>query len=197
VDETFNRKYKKVLEILPDVIACANGKLILAGGTALALFHLKHRISVDLDFVPVAGDEKKLKEALKGCLSKKGYRTAPGAFENQLVVQFEDTSIKIEVFVPGEKIKNTQEHVFGGAKITVASLNDLFRMKLAAYNDRREARDLFDIFCMLKARGSGFGSLKKLLSKSGMPKNMEDIGAVALNIEDADEFRKVIFNGSS
>ena len=90
MDEQFNRKYKKVLEILPDVAACAQGKLVLVGGTALALFYLKHRVSVDLDFVPVEGDEVKLKEALKGCLTSKGYRTTPGAFKNQFVVQFED-----------------------------------------------------------------------------------------------------------
>ena len=197
MDESFSRKYKKVLEILPDVTACANGKLILAGGTALALFHLKHRISVDLDFIPVAGNEKKLKEELKGCLSKKGYRTAPAVFKNQFVVQFEDTSIKVEVFVPDHKIKKVQKFVYGGAEMTVASLDDLFQMKLATYADRQEARDLFDIFSILKKNGAGFGTLKKLLSTSGSPGNLEDIDAMATNPDDAAEFRKVITDASS
>lgn len=196
MDESFNRKYKKVLEILPDVAECAQGKLILVGGTALALFYLKHRVSVDLDFVPIAGDETKLKEELKGCLSKKGYRAIPGAFKNQFVVQFEDTSIKLEVFEPDRKIQKVREHVFGGAKIRVASLDDILRMKLSAYKNRTEARDLFDIFCIIKAKTSSFGMVKKLISKSGMPRNIDEISAMAVTPDDAAEFQKVVFDAS-
>jgi predicted nucleotidyltransferase component of viral defense system len=192
MDEQFNRKYKKVLEILPDVAGCANGKLVLVGGTALALFHLKHRVSVDLDFVPVDGDDVELKEALKGCLTKKGYRTTPGAFKNQFVVQFEDTGIKVEVFVPERKLQHIERHVFGGVEVKAASLGDIFQMKLSAYEDRKEARDLFDIYCILKANRSGFGLLKNLLSKSGMPKNSGDIGSMAMNQDVAAGFRKVV-----
>lgn|SRR3989338_5140808 len=196
MDTAFNRKYKKVLEILPDVAECAQGNLILVGGTALALFYLKHRVSVDLDFVPVGGDETKLKEALKGCLSKRGYRAITGAFQNQFVVQFEDTSIKVEVFEPERKIKLVEEQVFGGAKIKVASLDDIFQMKQDAYSDRTEARDLFDIFCTLKEKGESFALLKKLISKSGAPKNTGDIAAMASKPEDAAEFEKAISNAS-
>ncbi len=192
MDETFDRKYKKVLEILPDVAECARGELVLAGGTALALFHLKHRVSVDLDLVPVSGDDVRLKEELKGCLSKKGYRTIRGAFRNQFVVKFEDTSIRVEVFVPEKKIKHIEEHVFGSVKVKVASLDDIFRMKLSAYEDRKEARDLLDIFCILKKRGESFAILKELISKSGTPKNADEIEAMALNPQDAGELRKVI-----
>jgi len=196
MDESFKRKYKKVLEILPDVAECAQGNLILVGGTALALFYLKHRVSVDLDFVPIAGDETKLKEELKGCLSKKDYRTTPGAFQNQFVVQFEDTSIKVEVFEPDRKIRKVQEHIFGGAKIKVASLDDILQMKLSAYADRKEARDLFDLFCIIKAKTGSLGVVKKLISKSGMPKNIDDIGAMAMTLDDAAEFQKVVFDAS-
>jgi len=196
MDEPFGRKYKKVLEILPDVADCAKGNLVLVGGTALALFYLKHRISVDLDFVPVAGEETRLKEELKGCLSKKGYRTISGAYSNQFVVQFEDTSIKVEVFESDRKIRRIEEHVFGGMKIKVASLDDIFRMKLSAYGDRNEARDLFDIFCVLKAKGSSFDMIKKLISKSGAPKNIGGIDAMALSAKDVAEFQAVISDAS-
>ncbi|MEM3555197.1 MAG: nucleotidyl transferase AbiEii/AbiGii toxin family protein [Candidatus Micrarchaeia archaeon] len=195
MDESFNRKYKKVLEILPDVAECAQGRLILVGGTALALFYLKHRVSVDLDFVPIAGDETKLKEELKGCLSKKGYRTVPGAFRNQFIIQFEDTSIKVEVFEPELKLKKLQEHVFGGTKIRVASLEDILKMKLSAYRERNEARDLFDIFCILKGKGAS-AMVKKLIKKSGSPKGADTISAMAVNQEDAAAFQKVISDAS-
>ncbi len=192
MDEAFQRKYKKVLEILPDVAECAQGKLILVGGTALALFYLNHRVSVDIDFVPVSGDYVRLKEEIKGGLSKMGYRTIRGTLCYQFVVQFEDTSIKVEVFIPEQKIRRTEEHVFGAAKIKVVSLDDIFRMKLSAYEDRKEARDLLDIFCILKKRGESFAILKELISKSGTPKNAEDIESMALNPQDAGELRKVI-----
>ena len=197
MDESFNRRYKKVLEILPDVADCAKGNLVLVGGTALALFYLKHRISVDLDFVPVAGEATKLKEELKGCLSKKGYRTISGAYSNQFVVQFEDASIKVEVFESDRKIRCIEEHVFGGMKIKVASLDDILQMKLSAYSEREEARDLFDIFCMLKAKGSSFDMIKKLISRNGTPKNIDSIGAMALSPEDIAKFQEVISDASS
>ncbi|MBI4399816.1 nucleotidyl transferase AbiEii/AbiGii toxin family protein [Candidatus Micrarchaeota archaeon] len=196
MEEQFNRKYKKVLEILPDVAECAKGRLVLAGGTALALFYLKHRVSVDLDFVLDRGDEIKMKEELKGCLTKKGYRTIAGAFSNQFVVQFEDTSIKVEVFKPDCKIRKVEEHVFGGARIRIASLEDIFRMKIAAYRERKEARDLFDVFCILKSKGSGFIEIERLLSTAGKPRNIEDIEAMAVNRQDAVLFHEVVFDAS-
>jgi len=196
MNEIFNRKYRKVLEILPDVAACAQGKLMLVGGTALALFHLKHRISVDLDFVPVSGSDTKLKEELKGCLSKRGYRTTTGAYSNQFVVQFEDTSIKIEIFEPEWKIKRFEEHTFGTSKLNVASLDDILHMKQEAYLDRNEARDLFDIFCILKEKNSPFTAIKTLISRAGKPKNAEDIAAMALNQSDVAAFQKVIVDAT-
>jgi hypothetical protein len=196
MDEAFNRKYKKVLEILPDVAACAQGRLILAGGTALALFYLKHRVSIDLDFVPVLGDEVKLKEQLKGCLSKKGYRTIPGAFKNQFVVQFEDTSIKIEIFESGHKLGGFEEHDFGGETVKVARLDDILKMKLDAYAERAEARDLFDIFCIIRSKGLGEELIHSLVTKSPAPKNMDDIDNMALVPQYAASFKKVVSDAS-
>jgi len=197
MDESFNRKYKKVLEILPDVAECAQGNLVLVGGTALALFHIKHRISVDLDFVPVKGEDTKLKEKLKGCLTERGYRTTTGAFKNQFIIQFENTSIKIDIFEPETKVKKVEEHTFSGVKIKVASIKDLLKMKISAYLDRKEARDLFDIFCILKQKGNARGMIRKLVAKSGAPKNMAEIKNTTIDPADADEFEKVILDASS
>lgn len=199
--ESFNRKYKKVLEILPDVAECINGKLILVGGTALALFHLKHRVSVDLDFVPVLSDqnnptyEKKIKQELKGCLSKKGYKTSTGAFENQFIIQFEDTSIKIEIFEPDHKPK-FKEHIFAGVAVNVATLEDILIMKEQAYKCRLEARDLFDIFCILKSKNQGSDLVKELVSKTGVPKNIQDIDNMSINSQDVILFKKVLSDAS-
>ena len=195
MEEWFNRKYRKVLEILPDVIYCLSDKLILVGGTALALFYLKHRTSIDLDFVPIKENDTKLKEQIKGCLSKKGYRTRVGSYSNQFIVQFEDTSIKIEVFDAQDKIK-FEEHTFAGTKILVATFESIFEMKQAAYKDRKEARDLFDLFCMLKTMEQKMDLIKKLTREVGPPKNLEDIDNMAINLADVEEFKKVIVSAT-
>ncbi|MFH0817090.1 MAG: nucleotidyl transferase AbiEii/AbiGii toxin family protein [Candidatus Micrarchaeota archaeon] len=194
MNEIFHRKYKRVLEILPDVAECVKGRLALVGGTALALFYLNHRVSVDLDFVALDGNDVKLKEELKGCITKKGYRTIRGAYKNQFVIQFEDTSIKVEVLGSEYKIQRFEERVFGNSKIKVASLEDLLRMKKEAYENRKEARDLFDIFCMMKRKDSDFEKVKKLIAKFGAPKEIDEISQMASNPHDFELFKKVLLD---
>lgn len=174
MDKQMERKYKRILEILPDVAECAQQKLILVGGTALAIFYLQHRISIDLDFVPFSGKDIELKEKLKGCLSKKGYRTSVGAYSNQFVINFEDTGVKVEVFQPEVMIKEFKKHPIKESEILVASLDEMLEMKMRTYEKRKEARDLYDIYCILKEKKADFGTLKELL-KNGMPVNMGDL----------------------
>lgn len=197
MDESLNHKYKKVLEILPDVAECTRGELVLAGGTALALFHLNHRISVDLDFIPLHGKEERMKEMLKGCLSKKGYRTTVGAYSNQFVVQFEDTGIKVEVFLPEHKIAHYEEVELEGAKLLVCSMDELLNLKIESYAGRKEARDLFDIIFILRKKKEGFESVAKLLSRNGPPRNMELVRKMALTDEDYQYFVKVVEDASN
>jgi predicted nucleotidyltransferase component of viral defense system len=196
MDETFYRKYKGVLEVLPDVAECAQGKLILVGGTALALFHLRHRISIDLDFVPAEGDEVEMKRMLKGCLSRKGYRTAAAAYSNQFVIQFEDTSIKVEVFSPERKVRVFEERNVGRAKIKVASLEGLLQLKMDSYANRREARDLFDIWSIMKGRGTKTSAVRKIIRKSGAPRNMEQLECIVVDGGKYELFRKDVETAS-
>lgn len=190
--ERFRLKYNRLLEIIGDVAECAAGNLVLVGGTALALFYLKHRLSIDLDFVPVSGDETKAGQVLKGCLTKKGYRTMRGAFQNQFILQFEDTSIKIEVFKPEVNIKKTKLFEVGNAKLAVASLSDLLKLKELAYAERREARDLFDIAFILKDAGKDLSQVHKLVAKYGAPLNVEELKEMVPSEEDHSFFRKVL-----
>ena len=103
----------------------------------------------------------------------------------------------MEIFHPDQKVKRVEEHEFGTRKIKVASRDDIFQMKIAAYTDRKEARDLFDIFCVLKASGLDFDLVKTLVLKHGMPVHSEDIEAMAVDRNDATELQKVISNASS
>ncbi|MEM4335801.1 MAG: nucleotidyl transferase AbiEii/AbiGii toxin family protein [Candidatus Anstonellales archaeon] len=192
MDEVFLRRYKKVMEILPDVAECLHERAILIGGTALALFYLKHRISIDLDFVAADGESKIIKEELKGCLSKKGYRTIRGAYKDQFVVQFEDTGIKVEFFEPDEKIKSFSYYAFGNSRLLVASIEEILKLKMGSYAQRKEARDLFDIFFILKKEGK---EINRIIKKFGPPKNMEEL-RILTDEKRYQEFAKVVKNAS-
>lgn len=195
MEKQFYAKYSRLLEALPDVAECAAGKLALVGGTALTLFYLKHRISIDLDFVPIGkGNDARLKEGLKGCLSKKGYTTLRVSYTNQFVIQFDDSSIKVEVFHPQTKVLSFEEHPFGNAKLKVASLDDLFRMKSEAYLDRRAARDLFDCVCIMRQKDD-FSRLGELV-RDGLPDDLAEAGELAFNKVDYDFFLKVVDDAS-
>ncbi len=192
----FALKYSRILEILPSVADCADGKIVLVGGTALAIFHLKHRLSVDLDFATLGTDDAGAKEALKGCLSAKGVRAFRSRFSNQFVVHFSDTSIKVEVLPPSFKVEKTEWHPVGGSRLLVASLDDIFRMKIAAYGERKEARDLFDISAILESKGKSGMHVQDLIRKHGPPKNMERLEAMVFNKAGFEEFRKAVSNAS-
>lgn len=193
MDNVFQRKYKLATTILSDVADCAAGRLVLAGGTALALFYLQHRVSVDLDFVPVAGeDEIKLKEALRGCLSKKGYTTQRARHSNQFIVQSNITSVKVEVFTPDEKVKKIEKRIVDGREILIPSLDDLLRMKLLACSQRNKARDLFDVVAILMKTGQSLSPAEKLAKEKGIPGDVEELEQMAPDAVILSSFNKVI-----
>ncbi len=192
MQEALNRKYRRVLEILPDVAQAAGGKLVLVGGTALALVYLHHRISIDLDFVPAKGRDHELKEMLKGALSAKGYQTQRSAFANQFVVQFEDASIKVEIFEPEYKIRRVEKYLAEGAELSVASLEDIFEMKKIAYRERHASRDLFDLYHILKKKGADFSLLNEMLQKFGPPERLDGLNDMLFSASDYEEFVQVV-----
>jgi predicted nucleotidyltransferase component of viral defense system len=190
-------KYEKILSILSDIAECTNEELILVGGTALALFHTKHRISVDLDFVPSKnGDDAKLKEKLKGCMSSKGHKTQRTVYENQFVIQFDNTGIKVELFIPDYIFKKIEKHEFGDSNLLVASVDDIYEMKLISYKSRKASRDLFDIFFILKDKGLELDPIIELIKENGPPENLDEIEGMAYKKEDFNSFKKVVENAS-
>lgn len=196
MDDTFAIKYNRVLEIISDVARCTENKLILVGGTALALFYLKHRVSIDLDFVSMSSVEEEHKAALKGCLTKKGYRTSVAHYTNQFVILFDDTAIKLEIFYPRHKIKKIESFDVGGATLSVASIDDLLSMKMEAFSARKDVRDLFDIVFILKYNGGDYGLLKEIITKYGLPENEEEIKNYILMEKDYEFYKEMVRNAS-
>ncbi|MCX6770633.1 MAG: nucleotidyl transferase AbiEii/AbiGii toxin family protein [Candidatus Micrarchaeota archaeon] len=193
MESIFERKYGLATAILADVADCIDCQLILVGGTALALFYLQHRVSVDLDFVPLSGgDVAAAKQALKGCMSKKGYTTQTARWHNQFIVQSETTSIKVEVFTPDEKVGKTEKRVYGSKELLVASLGDLLKMKTLAFSQRGKARDLFDVVAILLKTGKNLSFAEELAKKRGIPDDVADLGQMAPDEKVLAEFKKVI-----
>lgn len=194
MENKFQKKYLRIEEIMPDIAACADMKLILVGGTALAIFYLRHRASVDVDFMPIdLKNEEIHTRRLKGEFSKRGYRASRAAYTNQFVINFENTTIKVEIFVPeGHKPLSPEQHDVGGRMILVARLEDLAIMKNETYKSRKQGRDLYDLYCIPERYGGGTDIVKKLVNECGKPENLEDVGLMAFDQNRFKEFVKVI-----
>ena len=193
MENVFQRKYELAKRVISDVADCANCQLILVGGTALAVFYLQHRVSVDLDFVPLSGDDvAAAKQALKGCMSKKGYTTQTARWHNQFIVQSENASIKVEVFTPEEKIAKTEKLLAGEKEILVASLDDLLKMKTLAFSQRGKARDLFDVVAILLKTGKSLSFADELVKKHGIPQDIADLEQMAPDEKVLAKFKKVV-----
>ncbi len=187
-----HRKYTNILNSLENIAKCTEGRLMLIGGTALAVFYLNHRVSVDLDFVPLVEKEEKAKERFKGALSNAGYRTLRTAFTNQFVLQFENASVKVEIFMPDRKLMVPEERKVGSSVIKIATLNDLFEMKKDAYFNRKKARDIFDIFAILRKHNTGCQEINEILKKYGNPEDLEELKAMIIDKECFADFERVL-----
>lgn len=193
MESTFERKFALAKAILSDVADCIGCQLILMGGTALALFYLQHRVSVDLDFVPLHGEDVAgAKQALKGCMSKRGYTTQRARWHNQFIVWSETTSIKLEVFTPEEKVGKTEKRIYGGKEVLVASIDDLLKMKSLAFSQRGKARDLFDVVAILMKTGKSLSFANALVAKRGIPEDVAELEQMFPDEKALAEFKKVI-----
>lgn len=140
-----NRHQKTLLaEFMPSALA---NEFYLSGGTALAAFHLSHRISEDLDFftsgsVPVV--------EVEGFLSR-----IPGVQEKFFERRYDRYMYTLR-FADGERLKVQFDHYpfepleapgrpVGGT-LRVDGLRDLFVNKLHALSERVEPKDFVDLY---------------------------------------------------
>ncbi len=190
-------KQRRVIELLPYLSKCVAGRAVMVGGTALRLFYLNHRSSIDIDFAIEKEPDGFCKD-IKGCLSKMGFEAKKTTYTNVFTVNFPETAVRIEVFVPSAKIKETISVDLEGTELKVASLPSLLELKLASYHDRRLFRDLFDIWAILRHEKLPMDRLKEVLLKSGPP--VDEISELKMmNILDTDmaEFLEVMKHASA
>lgn len=123
----------------------------LTGGTALAGFYLKHRLSDDLDFFTSKPPDSiflhSFADKIRQALNAKSARFEKIYDRNQFFFDFGKTELKLEFTVyPFAQLEKPK--TIGGIKID--SLRDIAANKLMAMLDRFDPKDFADLFFLLK-----------------------------------------------
>jgi len=147
------------------VLETLNSKRLLAsmvfcGGTMLRLCFGLNRYSLDLDFWIIKDiDTRALFRDIKACLSE-SYRLKD-AHQKRNTLLFEiasstyPRSLKLEIRDKHEPVRTERAIAYTPSSnkqvvLTVVSLHEMMRAKVAAFLDRKEIRDVFDIEFLLK-----------------------------------------------
>lgn len=125
----------------------------LSGGTALAAYHLHHRVSEDLDFFtredPDAIFLPAFMERVREELGGKTVRAERLHDRRLFFLEVEDDDVKIEfTYYPFPQLESPV--IQDG--IRVDSLRDIAANKLAAILDRFDPKDFVDLFFILQRR---------------------------------------------
>ena len=172
----FTEQVRLLVALLPSVAkqAC----FALKGGTAINLFlRDRPRLSVDIDlaYLPVEDRDASLAsiDAALGAITVDIEQHIPGSgvkasvlkgtgMRFKLLVWKGDTNVKIEVtpvlrgsVYPAEnrQLSAKAKNVFGFARISVLSFEDLYAGKICAALDRQHPRDLYDVYWLLQNEG--------------------------------------------
>ncbi len=149
--------------------------LLLVGGTALAL-RIRHRRSADLDFafasqrLPRRNIDRLLDElraehdviAMANVAAEQDFLDS-GLELSDYQRDYSVDGVKVTFFTPdpssmGRALRG-EAGVQGLKRIRVADLDSLFLMKAVALNSRMMARDLFDVYTLMRDHGYGEADL--------------------------------------
>lgn len=152
--------------------------LVLGGGTMLRLCFGLNRFSVDLDFWIIKDiDTNKLFKNIKDYLSQ--FYILKDSTDKFYTLLFEirskdfPRSLKIEIRKEKKKIKTEQAIAYSKYSnmqvfLKIISLEEMMKAKIAAFLERKEIRDVFDMEFLLK-KGVGLDTspqaMKKLLEQ--------------------------------
>lgn len=148
--------------------------LIFIGGTMLRLCSGLNRFSVDLDFwLTKNTDKNKLFKNIKECLGK--FYIITDCTNKFYTLLFEIKSkdyprkLKIEIRKDIKKIKLEQTIAYSSHSniqvlLNTCSLKDMMQMKIEAFLERKEIRDIFDIEFLLK-KGVSLETSSQILNK--------------------------------
>lgn len=145
-------------------------KFFLSGGTALAEFYLKHRLSQDLDlftidqtlgFDSVNAEINKIAKNLDLIIERQ--ISSPSFL--QYIFSHKDETLKVDV------VKDVPIH-FGSIKkskgISIDSLENISVGKLLAAFGRADAKDFIDLYFLLKEKRVDFENIFKMAKKKDL-----------------------------
>lgn len=136
--------------------------LRLDGGTALAAFHLGHRVSKDLDFfADYQLNAAAFAEAVREVAEERGFEMRPTRARSMGFAQFiardPQAEIEVQLDFAASSPFHLEERDIAAEGIRVSSFRDLCAGKLHAICDRYEPRDYVDLHAIL-TRPSGDGN---------------------------------------
>lgn len=166
----------------------------LTGGTALAEFHLHHRLSEDLDFfsetefsiIPIQTFLKQLSKELK--LSKVEYRSFMGI--HTFFLYKDDEILKIDFnYYPFPRIEKGEN--FEG--LSIDSLHDIAVNKLQTIATKPRSRDFIDLYFIIKKTGWNIATLRKeARAKFDWYVDSLKLGAQFLLVDEVKDFPRLI-----
>ncbi len=153
----------------------------LTGGTALSVFYLHHRTSIDLDLFTI---KKTPMEDIYHWITRRWGSESKRIHFNDFILQMVIKGVKIDiVYDPISFDEERERYQFSENKsITVDSLKNITSNKLSAMVSRREVKDFLDFFFINKMiAGMDFDCIyKDAQKKEGM---FDDSPMVAYHLE--------------
>ncbi|WP_420128820.1 nucleotidyl transferase AbiEii/AbiGii toxin family protein [Longimicrobium sp.] len=141
------------------VVAAADARygapnLRLDGGTALAAFHLGHRVSKDLDFfADYQVNAAAFAEVVREVAEERGFEMRPTRARSMGFAQFiardPEAGIEVQLDFAAASPFHLEERDVAAEGIQVSSYRDLCAGKLHAICDRYEPRDYVDLHAIL------------------------------------------------
>lgn len=144
--------------------------LRLDGGTALAAFHLGHRVSKDLDFfADYQVNAAAFAEVVRQVAEERGFQMRPTRARSmgfaQFIARHPEAGIEVQLDFAAASPFHLEQRDVAAEGIQVSSYRDLCAGKLHAICDRYEPRDYVDLYAIL-TRPSGNAPADESLIRS-------------------------------
>jgi len=149
-------------------------KLYLTGGTALSRFYFQHRLSDDLDLFSKYLDFKRAYRDIVGTIEKLGYDVEVSDITYSYIRLFVTAPSRVILkidFVRDEPIEPPVEK----NGIYLDTLTSIAANKITAFEDRAEAKDIIDLFYLVKKEGININKILSLADKKRVPVPYEEL----------------------
>ena len=179
VAEKEREYYYKLLYPMQDKILFAlfskyRDKLYLTGGTALSRFYFQHRFSDDLDLFSESLDFERAHRDIVNTIEKLGYEVdfadTTCSYIRLFVSDTYGTVLKID-FVRDKPIESPVER----KGIYLDTLTSIAVNKITAFEDRAEAKDIIDLFYLVRKEGINIKRILTLAEQKRVPVPYEEL----------------------